>query len=406
MNKMQKIILPNKLTILVVKRPTESITIQATIKVGSNHETEKTRGISHFIEHLLFEGTSSRSAQEIASAIESKGGDFGAFTSNTRTAYYIKLLHKHFPTAITILADMLTSPAFKKDIIERERNIVLSELRMRQDEPRSYQWELLQSTMFTKHPAKFPVIGYEKTINSFTQKQFLEFFHTHYTPSNIILTVVGNYTPRHIESLKRTFSKLTPTPHPAPKAVKEPPQTANRKKAITKDINHSYLAIGFHTIPTSHPDAPIFDVIDAILGRPLSGRLFRQIRQATSLCYDIGSHYDDETDYGFFAVYLSTQKKNLEKARSLLLKQVQNVDNISSKELLEVKSYIEGDLLLTLEDTQKYADELAFSYYTNSTTNIQTYIKSIKVVTKADITRVKKQYLKYYTEALIQGKKA
>ncbi|MDP7323360.1 MAG: insulinase family protein, partial [Candidatus Woesearchaeota archaeon] len=143
---------------------------------------------------------------------------------------------------------------------------------------------------------------------------------------------------------------------------------------------------------------------DAILGMPLSGRLFRQIRQATSLCYDIGSHFDDETDYGFFAVYLSTQKKNLAKAKSLLLQQIQNVDKITPKEFADVKSYIEGDLLLTMEDTQKYADELAFAQYTNSSLDVATYIKKIKAVTKADITRIKNKYLKYYTETMIQGK--
>jgi predicted Zn-dependent peptidase len=372
--------------------------------VGSNHEAAKTRGISHFIEHLLFEGTTTRSAFEIASTIESKGGDFGAFTSNTRTAYYIKLLKKHLPLAITILADMLQNPAFKKDIIERERNIVLSELRMRQDEPRSYQWELLQSTMYTKHPAQYPVIGYEKTISTFTKKQFQDFFKATYIPSNIILTLVGNYTPAHLDLLKSTFAKLPSTKATKKLIPKEPLQKANRKKSITKDINHCYLNIGFHAVQKSHKDAPVLDIIDAILGMPLSGRLFRQIRQATSLCYDIGSHFDDETDYGFFAVYLSTQKKNLAKAKSLLLQQIQNVDKITPKEFADVKSYIEGDLLLTMEDTQKYADELAFAQYTNSSLDVATYIKKIKAVTKADITRIKNKYLKYYTETMIQGK--
>ena len=401
---MQKIVLDNGLTLLLYKKPTSSITIQATIKVGSNHENNSTRGISHFIEHLLFEGTKTRSPQEIASSIEGVGGDFGAFTSNTRTAYYIKVLKRFFPIAADVLSDMVTNPSFDKKIIEKERNIILSEIKMREDEPRSYLWQLLEKTLYKKHPAKHPIIGYEKNVKSISREDIISFFKKTYAPNNIIISLTGSFTNKDISTTKKLFSNLKTKPIPTQKETKEPSLDKNRVSRISKDIQQTYIVFGYHALPKLDKDAPIFDVIQAILGRPLSGRLFRDIRQDKGLCYDVGAHYEDEIGYGFFAVYVSTEKKKESQAESLILKHIKNVDKISQKELKEVKQYLEGDYLLDLEDTQKLADELTYWEYAGDKDKILSYIDEIKKVTKDDITRIKNKFLNCYAKAAIEQK--
>tara|TARA_B100000315_G_scaffold254179_1_gene294650 strand:+ start:5262 stop:6476 length:1215 start_codon:yes stop_codon:yes gene_type:complete len=402
---MQKIILDNGITLIINSTDSVSIAIQATIKVGSNHETDKTRGISHFIEHLLFEGTKNRTGHEIASAIEGVGGDIGAFTSNTRTAYHIKVLKKHFPIAVDVLGDMLMHPLFDKKAIEKERKIILSEISMRKDEPRSHQWELFQKGLFKNFPAQHPIIGYEQIIKKLSQKEFKDHYTKYYVGSNIIITLSGKVDSKDIALVSREFSKILS------KSIENKPLELgymNSKSKTVKekrDIQHSYLVYGCQSVPRGHEDSYVFDVIEAILGRPLSGRLFRYIRQEKGLCYDIGAHYEDEIGYGFFAVYLSTTKNKLKEAEKLLQEQINKVDSISNEELKEVKQFLEGDYLLSMEDNEKRVDDLAFWEYAGSVLLSQKYVGEIKKVTIKDIFRVKKKYLKNFTKAIIeQGK--
>ncbi|MDP7116496.1 MAG: pitrilysin family protein [Candidatus Woesearchaeota archaeon] len=402
---MKKIILSNGLTVILYPTSTQSIAIQATVKVGSNHESNKFRGISHFVEHLLFEGTKKRSGQQIADTIEGSGGSLGAFTTNSRTAYYMKVIQKHFPKAIDVLLDMLSNPLFDPKVIEKERSIILSEVKMRQDEPRSYQWELFQKTLFNSNNAKHPIIGYKKNVQSITRSDLINHFKKYYIPSNIILTASGAISKQHEKLLIKCCSKLSQGKKLLPlKETIEKPLAKNKELTRTREMQHSYLVLGYHTVPRNHEDNYIIEVIQAILGRPLSGRLFRKIRQEKALCYDIGAHNEDESTYGFFALYLSTNKKSLNQAKKLLLQEINHVDKINKTEFQQVKNYIEGDYLLTLEDNERRADELGFCEYIGDLNSINTYVRNIKKVTVKDITRVKKKYLKKYAQAILKEK--
>ncbi len=399
---MKKAALKNGVKVIVYPTDSESVTIQATIKAGSNYESDKIRGISHFIEHLVFEGTKKRSGQEIASSIEGIGGEIGAFTTNTRTAYYVKVLKKHLKKAGDVLLDMIMNPVFKPDAIEKERKIIISEISMREDEPRSYQWELFHKKLYTRSNARYPTIGFRSTVASMTRKDIIKYFRKHYAGPNIILTAVGGITNTDTKELKKMFSRL-PCGKPCElNSEEEPIQIDNRIIKEKKDTNHSYLVLGYNGLAMGKSDSYVLEVIQGILGRPLSGRLFRQIRQEKALCYDIGAHNETEIGYGFFAVYLSTDKNKLEKAEKLLLEQISKVDKVDVKELNEAKNYLEGDYLLSLEDSEKRADEIGFMEYAGNAGMIKEYAKKIRQVKKQDITRVKNKYFKNYTIAVIE----
>ena len=175
---MHKYTLKNGLTLLFEKRATKTTAVEVTVKTGSNNESKKINGISHFIEHMLFEGTKTRkSSREIANEIEKLGGELNAYTSNERTAFFAKVLNKHFDKALEILSDIIKNPLFDKKNIEKERKVILKEINLVTDEPRFHQWILFQKTLFKKHPSKNPTYGTVEAVKTITKKDLLNYYH-------------------------------------------------------------------------------------------------------------------------------------------------------------------------------------------------------------------------------------
>ncbi|MCK4521488.1 MAG: insulinase family protein [Nanoarchaeota archaeon] len=380
--------LKNNLKLIVVPKKSGTITIQATVHVGSNDEDAKVLGISHFIEHMLFEGTSKRSSKEIANTIESLGGEISAYTSHERTCFYIKVLKKHCNIALDILSDILTNPLFDTEKIEKERKIIISEVKLVTDQPRYYQWILFQNALFKNYPVKNPIFGSIKSISKIKRSDLVSYYKKYYTADNIVLSFVGNI-PKIKDRINSYFrfrtkkiSKIN---------VKEP---ANKKsvRVEKKKINQSYAIIGYKTVKRSHKDSCVFDVIRGILGRGLSGKLFEEIRVKRALAYDVGINNETEIDYGYFAAYFSTHKKNMKKCVNITLKELKNLKNITDKELQEAKQFIEGEFILDNEDSQRMADTVGFWQLVSGCKDILNYIKNIKKVTKKDVIRIVDKY--------------
>ena len=190
---MRKKVLGNGLTIIINKRPSQSVSIEAAVKVGSNDETKRIFGISHFIEHMLFEGTKKRpNSIIISNEIEKLGGELNAYTTNERTCFYIKVPKKHFGIALDILSDILQNPLLENKSIEKERKVILKEINMVNDQPRFYQWILFNKTLFQKHPAKNPVYGTIEAVKRITGKELAGYYKKHYLPNNTVISVVGD----------------------------------------------------------------------------------------------------------------------------------------------------------------------------------------------------------------------
>lgn len=402
---MEKYRLKNGLTILFSKNSSKSVAVEVMFKSGSNNESSKVRGISHFLEHMLFEGTKNRKdSLIIANEIEKYGAEFNAYTSPDRTAFFIKIINKRFEKALDILSDMVSNPLFDAKKIEKEKKVVLKEINMITDDPKQHQWILFQKTLFEKHPAKNPTYGSIKTVKGLSRKIIMDYYSKHYAPSNMVISVVGNVGDVKAK-IEQYFGNIAFGKTEQRGLVKESLQKKIRKAVEKRKILNSYMVLGCKTLNRMHKDSYVFDVISAILGRPQSGWIFNEIRNKYGLAYQAAVQNESEKDYGYFAVFAGLDKKNIEKAKEIILQQFRKLLDVGKKELFEAKTYIEGSHALEMEDNFHLADEMAFWETIKDASLSQDYLSRIKNVTANDVKRVAGKYLnRFYTLAVIEQK--
>ncbi|MBW2989270.1 insulinase family protein [Candidatus Woesearchaeota archaeon] len=401
---MKKIRLKNKLTVILEKKPTDTVTVQATVKVGSNDENKKTSGISHFIEHMLFEGTKKRpDSRIISNEIESIGGELNAYTSNERTCFYVKVPSEHQDKALDIISDIMQNPLFEKKKIEKERKIILKEIKMHKDEPRFHQWILFTKALFRKHPAGLPTYGSVKAVKGVKRDILLKYYNKYYAPNNMVLSITGEFDSNVLSDVKKKFSSFRAKKAPVRIRPAEPKKIRAEVKKEKRKILSSYMVLGYQTAPRTHPDSYTLDVIKAVLGRGQSGKMFDEIRNKRGLAYEVGVHHDPSSDYGFFVVYLNTDKKNISKVTRLILREFGRLKSLTEKEIDEAKGFLIGQHILEKENTQELADELGYWESIKDAGLLESYIREIKKVRKKDIVNAAKRYLdKNYTLAVIE----
>lgn len=400
---MQKIKLKNGLTIIYKENEGNSVAVEVLVKVGSNNETIDEKGISHFIEHMAFEGTKKRKdGREIANEIEKIGGELNAYTSNEKTCFYIKVLSKHFDKALDVLSDILQNPLMRDKDIDKEKKVVTKEIDLVNDEPRFYQWVLFERNLFEKHPTKFPTYGSKKVIENLNKKKVSDYYNKYYIPNNMVISIVGKIKDwkKKVEE-KFIFGKGNEVKE---LKVKEPISKKNIIKKEKRKITNSYLVLGFKTVIRTHPDSYVLDVINGILGRGQSGRMFNEIRGKRGLAYEVGTQHAAEKNYGYFAIYSSTDKNKIGLVKKLILEQLNKLKTISSNDLKESKEYIEGSYLLEMEDNQKLADGLLFWEQIGDANLVNEFLKKIKQVTINDVKRVVNKYFKNYCLTIVEGK--
>ena len=402
---MEKFKLGNGITILFEKNSSKSVAVEVMFKFGSNFESKPMAGIAHFLEHMLFEGTKNRqNSREIANEIEKFGGEFNAYTTGDRTAFFIKIISKRIGVALDILSDMVANPLFEKKIIEKEKKVVLKEINMVNDDLRSYQWILFQKSLFERHPAKNPTYGSVETVSKFDATHVSHYYRTHYLPNNMIVSVVGNAS-NVKEKIKKYFGKLGPGNLVKRPEVYEPPQTKIKKFVEKRKTFNSYMVLGYKTVSRIHKDSYVFDVITAILGRGQSGRMFDEIRNKRGLAYQVGINNEQESDCGMFAVYTGLDKTNIEKAKEIILKEFRKLKNIKKSDLEEAKTYVEGNYTLQNEENFHRSDNLAFWECIKDAKLSESYLKNVRKVTIQDVKRVARKYLtNKYTLVVIEQK--
>lgn len=391
--------LKNGVTLITKKRPTNSVVIGVSVNVGSNDEPRDLRGICHFIEHMLFEGTYKRkNAYEITNEIERLGGEINAATGHDRTFYYVSIPSEYFNIGLDVLSDMIKNSVFDEKMVEKERNVIINEINMHKDEPRSYRWDLFLGTLYQKHPVKNPIYGKVETISSISREKLFDFYKKNYVANNISIIVVGNFG-NILDSVEKHFGDL-PAKKISKKQIKEPPLKRTLKKIERRKVVQSYIALGYKIAARKSRDSYVFDIISAVLGKGQSGRLFNEIRAKRGLAYDIGVYYDISKDYGYFSVYADTNKKNLERIIKIIVKEIDNLKNISSREIDEAKKFIIGKLKMMADDNKHFVEYIA--YWQNiGIKKLDEYIKNIKRINARDIKRVVKKYFRNYAVAII-----
>ncbi len=390
----------NGLTIIVEERDSDSVAIEVSVGIGSKDETKKQAGLSHFLEHLLFEGTKSRTAQQLSNEIESLGGDFNAATSQERTHFYVHLPKEYFIRGIKILADMMVNPHFDEKSIEKEKNVVINEIRVVDDDPKQYQWVMLLKHLFRGLPFSNPTYGNERAIRAMTKQDIVSFFQKYYTAPNMVISIAGNISAtKAIAAARKEFAALS-THQIKKRAVYQIPAPRQKRVAIKRDVEHSYVVMGFPAPPINHKDAAAVEVFRTILGKGQSSRLFNEIRTKRGIAYIVGALYEAEAHYGLFAVYVGTEPRDLPEARSILLDQLK-LKNPTTTELADAKSSVIGSYLLANEDNKMRADNNAFLYELGMTR--KQFLSSIRQVTLEEMKKLVRKYCTgRYTEILIQ----
>jgi len=356
-----RVVLPNGLIVLSEEMPhIRSISIGIWIKSGSRDEASEFNGISHFTEHMVFKGTTTRSAQQIARQVDSIGGNIDAFTGKETICFNIKVLDEHLPVAIDILSDLVLNPIFDPKDIAREKGVILEEIKMDEDNPDYLVHEIFTQNFWKDHPLGKPILGTKETVRSFKQENLFDFYRQRFAPNNIIISAAGNLNhQRFVNLIQERFASLNPVPnghhHPAPAVT---PHIVTRNKKALEQVQ---LCIGVPSHPISHEKRYVSYILNTVLGGGMSSRLFQKIREEQGLAYSIYSDLNPYRDTGCLAIYAGT---SLESTRSVVDSVLAEFREFKSKpladeELRRAKDQLKGSLMLSLESSISRMSNLA-----------------------------------------------
>jgi predicted Zn-dependent peptidase len=356
----RKDVLANGLTVLTETMPhVRSVAIGVWIRRGSRHEPSHEAGLAHFLEHMLFKGTESRSQAEIAQEMDSIGGQTDAFTSHEYAGFHARVLDEHVPRALDLLADIVVAPLFDPDEIERERKVIIDEIKSIEDTPDDIVHDLFSESFWPDHPLGRPVIGYPKTVSSFGRKDLASFFRKTYAPSNIVVAAAGNVdATRLLHRIEERFAGLR-TPQDGARI--EPPRTAPEIKLHERDLELAHVVMGTEAPAQASEDRHAAYVLNAVLGGNLSSRLFQVIREQYALAYSISSGLTCYSDAGQFSVYAGTEPENVPRIVELVLAELRGIQRepVPEAELQRAKDHLRGSILMGLESTGARMSQLA-----------------------------------------------
>lgn len=341
----------NGVRIVLENIPTvRSVAIGVWIGTGSRNENPQTNGISHFLEHMFFKGTKTRSAKEIAESFDSIGGQVNAFTSKEYTCYYAKVLDTHAQFALDVLADMFFNSTFVEEELNKERNVVLEEIKMYDDTPDDIVHDLLSRAIYGDHPLGYPILGTEETLNTFTGETLKEYIHNHYTPENVVISIAGNVSDTFIAEVEKYFGSY----EGGKSVITENIPTFNSNRlSRKKETEQAHLCIGFEGLKIGHEDVYSLIILNNILGGSMSSRLFQEVREQRGLAYSVFSYHSAYQDNGVVTVYGGTGAKQLDVLFETIQETLEKLkqEGITEKELINSKEQLKGSLMLSLEST-------------------------------------------------------
>lgn len=365
-----------------------SISIGAWIIVGSRDENAEINGISHFVEHMMFKGTSSRNAAEIAQSLESVGGHLNAFTGKEQTCYYAHILDEHLEIAIDVIADFLSDSIFEPVEMAKEKKVILEELRAIEETPEELVFDLFWRDIFD-NPLGLSIIGNEKTINQISQDNILDYVSHNYSSNRIVVAASGNVDHDALVSLVR--NKFAKMPKPAVNNLVYSNVKKTTKNIIEDGSLQSHICIGTPALPYKHNEKFSLLVLNTLLGGGMSSRLFQNIREKHGLAYSIYSFLDFLFDTGIFGVYLGTDLQNIDPALELINQELEKLrtQEVGKDELDRTKSQLKGNIMLGLESTSSRMSRLAkMEIYLEDYHTLDSTLAEIEKVTSEDILAV------------------
>ncbi|GAB2563138.1 M16 family metallopeptidase [Gracilibacillus alcaliphilus] len=325
-----------------------SVTIGIWIKTGSRNERNSENGISHFIEHMLFKGTTNYTPQQIAEAFDAVGGEINAFTSKEYTCFYAKVLDTHKDMAMEILADMLLHSVFDEEEIEREKQVVLEEINMTEDTPDDIIHDHLAAVAYQEHPLAKPILGSKESVHRLEQSQLFQYVKDHYTADHIVVSVVGNVDASFMDKVEQTLQVETTS-----NSLQEEQLPTFHAGYIQgqKETEQAHLCLGFEGVSISDKDIYPMLIVNNVLGGNMSSRLFQEIREKSGLAYAIYSYHSAFIDSGMLTIYAGTSENQLKHVQDKIYTIIHQLrtQGISKKEWSNSKEQLKGLHILSLE---------------------------------------------------------
>lgn len=383
-------VLDNGLRLITEAMPhVRSVTIGVWLMRGSRHESDERSGIAHFVEHMLFKGTEERTAEDIAQAIDSIGGQLDAFTAKEYASYYIKVLDEHLPLAVDLLADIVLRPAFVADEIEREKKVILEEIKMVEDTPDDLVHELFTQHFWEGHPLGRPILGSKESVESFTPDSLHEYFGGAYVAKNMIVSAAGNLDHARVRALiEAAFGPVAAEGEPV---AATPPTVVPQIVTRTKDLEQSHICLGTDSYPQRHDDRYVSYILNTVLGGSMSSRLFQNVREKRGLAYAVFSGLSAYRDAGNITIYAGCANEAVGEVIDLCVEELRGLKKatVPEAELRRAKDHLKGSLMLSLENTASRMSHLARQeIYFDRHFGLDETLAGVERVTDADLLRV------------------
>jgi predicted Zn-dependent peptidase len=366
-----------------------SVSIGVWLSRGSRHEPVEQSGIAHFVEHMLFKGTATRSAEDIAQTIDSIGGQMDAFTAKEYASYYIKVLDEHLPLAVDVLADIVMRPAFSSDDLAREKKVVLEEIKMVEDTPDDLVHELFTEQFWRNHPLGRPILGTRGTVESLDADGLRRYFATAYSSPNLIIAAVGNIEHQQVRDLVwRYFEGLPSTTQPM---ADNPPRVVADVLIRNKELEQSHVCLGTSGYQQDHADRHASYVLNTVLGGSMSSRLFQNVREKRGLAYAVFSGLSAYRDAGSVTVYAGCANNAVGELIDVVITELRRLkeEALPGTELRRAKDHLKGSLMLNLESTSSRMSHLARQeIYFDRQFGLDETLEGIERVTADDVQRV------------------
>jgi len=389
----EKIRLSNGLRlILIPNRHTRAVTVLVLFGVGSRYETKENNGISHFLEHLVFKGTKKRpSALELVEVLDKIGGIYNAYTAKEYTGYFAKVDSQHLKIAVDWLSDLVLQPLLREEDIERERKVIIQEIKMYLDTPMKYVGDLWERLLYKDSSLGRLVLGEEAVVRKMTRRDLVNYYQTHYSSLNSVVVVSGNFHPlRARELIKEYFCKFRKKRKKAPQKVRER-QRQPQLLVYYKKTDQTHICLGVRGYDIFHKDKYALELLSVILGGNMSSRLFVEIREKRGLAYYVNTSTNFYTDSGYLVTQCGVAHDNLGKTVEVILENYRKIkrEGVSSQELQKAKDYLKGVVSLSLETSDAQASFLGHQeILTNKIEDLETKFKKIDRVRPEDIQKV------------------
>jgi predicted Zn-dependent peptidase len=387
--------LPNGLTVITEVMPhVRSISVGIWIKTGSRRESPEINGITHFIEHMLFKGTTSRTAEDIAREVDSIGGHLDAFTAKECVCYSTKVLDEHLPKAMDVLGDLVLNPRFDTEDLKKEKGVILEELKMDEDNPDHLVHEIFTQNFWKGNALGRPILGTKQTIKSLDRDALRSYYERCYEPRNMLVSASGNLSHKRLVNLvAKTFGGMKPRKRELPGVAPETHSTIMlRHKAHLEQV---HICLGVPSYPLPHERRYACYILNTILGGGMSSRLFQNIRERQGLAYAVFSELSPCSDTGCLSIYAGTSLESAHKVVDSIISEFRDLKNnlVPAEELRRSKDHLKGSLMLSLESTTSRMSNLARQeIYFGRFFSLDEIANRIEQVTAEDVNTVANEF--------------